>query len=573
MQAGEALGPSLTTKHGGGAGVVKLKRTVPDEDLRANGHPDDWNCVACKYRNFAYRSTCRSCGTPADFQPFTAAMSPPDCAEADSSWWKWGLSGGHIDLYSWKTAAMAGMVLPAAAVGCFYLCSSGAARSPTAVGHLAAVSLAAAAAGGVIWRVSSGSSRAVGKAPAGSLPEETRAASLERWLHLPTEEGAASSVNEKKGRAASKAREKFTALSLSASAASFLGATQEKRTAELLAAAVAGNVRRLKALVDAGVNLGAVNEYGQSALFLSAQHGHPEAVQYLASVGSDVDLAAGGGARPATVAAALQRLDVLSSLRTAGADLSLTGAHGLSPMDYAAFCKHSDVVAELATSSVSGTPFCREDTALGPARNGAPPHHALRLPPYLASLNKPPKPTVTTLVDASIAHPGAGSYMVDGALSEALLCKLETLWSSLPVACKKEARGSDKIIRRSYFCDSEGWLTSSLCAALAGTPCWHVHSCIRFLHYFEPGGLLAPHLDLSKTDSAGRRSTHTLLIYLATCASGGETVLMESLEPGSRALATVKPQRGRIFVFPHECPHRAEKVVEVPKLVVRGEVY
>ena len=33
------------------------------------------------------------------------------------------------------------------------------------------------------------------------------------------------------------------------------------------------------------------------------------------------------------------------------------------------------------------------------------------------------------------------------------------------------------------------------------------------------------------------------------------------------------PRRGRVLVFPHDCPHAGRPVVDVPKLLLRGECY
>merc|ERR1712196_409543 len=96
---------------------------------------------------------------------------------------------------------------------------------------------------------------------------------------------------------------------------------------------------------------------------------------------------------------------------------------------------------------------------------------------------------------------------------------------------------------------------------------------MRFLHYAEPDGALPPHQDLSRTDLMGRTSTHTLLLYLSDCKEGGETRLLQGLVPGSNAVASVTPKRGRLFLFPHRCPHEAQPTVEVPKILVRGEAY
>ena len=58
----------------------KVAQRLDDAELKANGHPEDWTCSACRYSNFSYRSTCRSCGTAdnASFQVCEkgAAASP-----------------------------------------------------------------------------------------------------------------------------------------------------------------------------------------------------------------------------------------------------------------------------------------------------------------------------------------------------------------------------------------------------------------------------------------------------------------------------------------------------------------
>jgi hypothetical protein len=50
-------------------------------------------------------------------------------------------------------------------------------------------------------------------------------------------------------------------------------------------------------------------------------------------------------------------------------------------------------------------------------------------------------------------------------------------------------------------------------------------------------------------------------------------VLLEQLQGGS-VLAEVVPTRGRLLLFPHACPHRADEVVAegLPKILLRGEM-
>jgi hypothetical protein len=65
----------------------------------------------------------------------------------------------------------------------------------------------------------------------------------------------------------------------------------------------------------------------------------------------------------------------------------------------------------------------------------------------------------------------------------------------------------------------------------------------------------------------------TFILYLTDCSAGGETVLLERLVQPS-VLATVTPRRGRLLVFPHACPHKAQPVVAhgLPKILLRGEM-
>ena len=95
---------------------------------------------------------------------------------------------------------------------------------------------------------------------------------------------------------------------------------------------------------------------------------------------------------------------------------------------------------------------------------------------------------------------------------------------------------------------------------------------------------------------AARKSTHTFMLHLADCSEGGETVflthinrapnLKDNSEPepepereqeqddgvDDSVLGSALPQRGRLVVFPHACPHAGLAVVDVPKRFLRGEL-
>jgi hypothetical protein len=128
---------------------------------------------------------------------------------------------------------------------------------------------------------------------------------------------------------------------------------------------------------------------------------------------------------------------------------------------------------------------------------------------------------------------------------------------------------------------------------------------------------MKPHIDLSKpmdendttrrNGSSLRKSTHTFMVHLADCPSGGETVFLQHINQapnllhsarggesspaqvqahaqaegdggggggggGGGVLGAARPMRGRVVVFPHACPHSGLPVVDVPKRFLRGEL-
>jgi len=163
-------------------------------------------------------------------------------------------------------------------------------------------------------------------------------------------------------------------------------------------------------------------------------------------------------------------------------------------------------------------------------------------------------------------------------------------------------------------------------ASAEGSPLVLVAPLVRFLHYPDAGGRLLPHVDLSRrialprgvaaatataedkvieqsprpiatatAEGGGRAagggaraaasSTHSFLLYLYDCASGGETVLHDARAGDAplarhggvahgprRALHRVAPRAGRLLLMPHACPHSGAEVIDAPKLLIRGEV-
>eukprot|EP01126_Amoeba_proteus_P063499 TRINITY_DN8757_c0_g1_i15.p2 TRINITY_DN8757_c0_g1~~TRINITY_DN8757_c0_g1_i15.p2 ORF type:complete len:245 (-),score=44.94 TRINITY_DN8757_c0_g1_i15:56-790(-) len=164
-------------------------------------------------------------------------------------------------------------------------------------------------------------------------------------------------------------------------------------------------------------------------------------------------------------------------------------------------------------------------------------------------------PAVEILIDFSCDHPGAGSFYADGFFHEQFLKKLESLHEILPVAPPMKLSCSS----RSYYCDSEKWVRDELygilneilreilqataraedkegtslggSTSLSSSGVFPLEAApqMRFLNYETVGGSLAPHVDLSRTSPAGLTSTHTFILYLSDCVTGGRTILLNKI--------------------------------------------
>ena len=170
---------------------------------------------------------------------------------------------------------------------------------------------------------------------------------------------------------------------------------------------------------------------------------------------------------------------------------------------------------------------------------------------------------------------GQQAFYIDGGFHEDFLFALENLLDILPIAKAQKAACSDRL----YYSDSTEWVSQSICNNIVmnfgKTSDPLVMPDMRFLWYKSAGGFLPPHIDLSRTNENGQTSTHTFIIYLRDIDEGGETRLLERLPPlgvNGIPVSSVKPKRGRLFCFPHISPHEGGMVVDVPKILLRGEI-
>ncbi|KAG9415793.1 hypothetical protein AC1031_000172 [Aphanomyces cochlioides] len=254
-----------------------------------------------------------------------------------------------------------------------------------------------------------------------------------------------------------------------------------------------------------------------------------------------------------------------------GVDVNCRNEYGQTPLFVACWMGYSHVVDALLTSGAA--PDIADNANILPIQTTLANGHvdiAARLGGSLDILASPAWQSPTTssfveLIPSKSSHPGAGSGYYDNMFSDEFLLQLESLHKTLPVAPKEKISCSD----RSYFCDSMGWVIDAIRQACGKD----VFPNMRFLHYNEVGGSLPPHVDLSRTDIHGVTSTKTFILYLSSCTEGGETNFLTSPAQDNVILAGVKPQRGRLLIFPHNCPHEGAVVQHVPKLLLRGEMY
>lgn len=453
--------------------------------------------------------------------------------------------------------------------------------------------------------------------------------SKERWNALPMSGGDADTSGDSKKmktKTPRKERCNFGGMPMKELWRKNLGYTKETRQAVLFKAATDGDIGRLAALVEAGVDIDGENEYGQTALHTAAFYGNFEFV---------FDLIILYGAK-------------WSARDSSGCDIALIarGADGIAVQPSADFESISMLCTRLAQSEAesyqnpnSCSLYCSfpanaslNDGAIGVIFRTF--GGKLGVDTFEEGCAVA---VVTAAVDDCVAHvlvpalrtgrdhecapvycnhPGSGSFYVDGMFSEEFLSMLTATHGGIPAAPPNKESCSS----RTYFFDAarvaargiEAALKRVLSAAVDSSTCVDDGSGVdsvvvavlpgmRYLHYENAGGSLPAHVDLAKKDAISEKdSTHTFVLYLSDCEEGGETVLLDCLrapkcdshEPdmskrtdddlragipanlleGRKVISAVQPRRGRLLIFPHLCPHLGNVVKTPPKLLLRGEL-
>lgn len=364
----------------------------------------------------------------------------------------------------------------------------------------------------------------------GDSPSERYRLSLEKFQALPADTRELKQLPKR-----SKPKTRSLSSSWSEAVAQSIGSSQDVRQDKFFNYAERGCYHFVRGCLVNGVDVNATNEYGQTCLHISAWRGYTRLVELLMHFGAVPFIRANGGVTVERSSQSNGHKEIVQLLRQRYPDSPLT--------DDATIRENIIKANDVSTSS-----------------------------------------QLDVLIDVGADHPGAGAYLIDSGFSSQCIDSMIELWQILPVAsCEATKKVSKTLCSvRSYFCDSEGQLSRLLTDVISDA--FETHSLsakqvlvfphMRFLHYAKPGSVLGPHVDLPRTDIAGNHSTHTFILYLFDCNEGGETLLLgaESGDGRDVTLARVSPRKGRLLLFPHACPHEGNEVVDVPKVLVRGEV-
>ena len=486
-------------------------------------NPLDWQCVACGYTNFIRRERCRNCNEPPETTCTRSSNTDKTIATPHSS-------GGRSDGTA-KADHSDGVQQHEWSVQYGFPCGAG--KAWDALKTLAA-------------------------------PSERCAASLAMWQLLPAESPDDEVCDW---------RLEPLPPAVAAAAAAAARKDQKGRQSDLLRAAKHGDALGVVATIAAGVCVNtAADECGLTAVMLAAWCGRLVVLKALAWAGATFVTAGGVPLRSPSGATAWE----------AATAQGHTLAAAFIAAQYATVATGDDGGCSVTTGTDEGSQPAQRSGKGGIVQAGF--VDAVAPKSAAGADSRHVCGSVTPMIPVESRHRGAGAAYLDGAGTDAYIDRLYRLFATLDVTMNgadygSASRGKGLGPSRRHFCDVDGWVRQGMEAALQRYAA-HLSSTgtersgsgggsmqvsvkvgalprMRFLCYDHEGGIMAPHVDLTKpveqegarhrgqtlsrgsaattngssdsTSTAGLSSTHTFILHLVSCQHGGETVMLRQL--------------------------------------------
>ena len=418
--------------------------------------------------------------------------------------------------------------------------------------------------------------------------------------------------------------------------------TQTLRSQELYRATCLGYTQRVLELIRVGCDIDDQDDCGVCILSTAIYHGHEEVVRVLLACGARIDIADRLGILPLDIARTVNSAVILQMLLDRGA----------SSRDGTSQAHDSWYEPDVGWSKAGSVWALEEHISADTANYNSDWHGASAFvidnaftEPYLQHLEEIFNTSLQQHIQLGCKGNSANDdtpfqCINDGRPSDRDTCDPEGVDAATDkstAACVSPVSGRQVATAcsdRALFADTTGahavrpirevlnYYKQRAPPTTTLMTCTSVLPAMRFLRYQLDGSCSPPHVDLTKTaaardylyhdedeltedfattpesertpedieehDVAVQRSTHTFIIYLTTCDTGGETALLRSVRydhieenddvRAINTIAAVKPVRGRLLFFPHNHPHEGRAVV-IPqggghqKLLLRGEMF
>ena len=121
-----------------------------------------------------------------------------------------------------------------------------------------------------------------------------------------------------------------------------------------------GDLRKVTALINAGVDINKKDQFAQTGLMLAARNGHLEVVRLLVKHGADLDTTATYNLSALMLAVVNGRTEIALTLLEAGADLGIRGSgapgfYGKTASDLAAYRGQNELAQRLREPRASAS--------------------------------------------------------------------------------------------------------------------------------------------------------------------------------------------------------------------------